>query len=87
MTTFAKVNNSLVERVIVAQSSFFDIRKNYAGIGYSYDAGRDAFIPQKPYPSWTLDEDTCQWLSPTPYPDDGKKYIWNESTQVWDEVS
>ena len=102
MTTFAKVNNGLVETVIVAESSFFDtfvdsspgtwietsenIRKNYAGIGYSYDAGRDAFIPQKPYPSWTLDEDTCQWLSPTPYPDDGKKYDWNESNQEWEET-
>jgi hypothetical protein len=49
-------------------------RKNYAGIGYTYDAGRDAFIPPKPYASWLLDEDTCLWGAPVPYPDDGKLY-------------
>ena len=61
-------------------------RKNYAGIGYSYDAAKDAFIPPKPYPSWTLDEDTCQWESPVAYPDDGKRYEWNEGTTSWDEI-
>ena len=59
-------------------------RKNYAGTEYTYDDTRDAFIPPKPYASWTLNEDTCQWNSPTPYPDDGKKYEWNESTTSWD---
>jgi len=61
-------------------------RKNYAGIGYSYDAGRDAFIPPKPFNSWTLDETTCLWEAPTPYPTDGKIYNWNENTLSWDEV-
>jgi hypothetical protein len=62
------------------------LRKNYAGIGYSYDAGRDAFIPPKPFNSWTLDETTCLWEAPTPYPTDGKIYNWNENTLSWDEV-
>jgi hypothetical protein len=58
-------------------------RKNYAGIGYSYDPGRDAFIPPQPFPSWTMDEDTCLWSAPTPYPDDGGQYIWDENTLSW----
>jgi hypothetical protein len=58
-------------------------RKNYAGIGYSYDSDRDAFIPPQPFPSWTLDEQTCQWNSPVPFPNDGKQYFWNESTLSW----
>ena len=62
------------------------MRKNHAGIGFSYDEERDAFIPPKPYPSWVLDEDTCLWDSPTPYPDDGNKYEWNESNQSWDSI-
>ena len=61
-------------------------RKNHAGIDYTYDASKDAFIPPQPYPSWTLDEDTCQWESPVAYPDDGKRYEWNEGTTSWDEV-
>jgi hypothetical protein len=63
-----------------------NMRKNHAGIGFSYDEERDAFIPPKPYPSWVLDEDTCLWDSPTPYPDDGNKYEWNEGTKAWDAV-
>ena len=63
------------------------LRKNYAGIGYTFDKDRDAFIPPKSYPSWTLNEDTCQWEAPTAHPDDGKLYIWNEDTTTWDEVS
>ena len=59
------------------------LRKNYAGIGYAYDLTRDAFIPPKPFPSWTLDEETCLWNPPTPYPDDGKPYTWDESTLTW----
>ena len=61
-------------------------RKNYAGIGYTYDAAKDAFYSPKPYPSWTLNEDTCQWDAPTAYPDDGKRYSWNEATTAWDEI-
>jgi hypothetical protein len=123
MAHFAKVNNGIVEQVIVAEPEFFDtfvdsspgqwiqtsyntrggvhynpdtgepsadqskaLRKNYAGIGYSYDAQRDAFIPQKPYASWVLNEQTCLWESPVPYPNDGGRYAWNESTQAWDTV-
>jgi hypothetical protein len=58
-------------------------RKNYAGIGYTYDDSRNAFIPPKPYNSWLLNEDTCQWEAPVSYPDDGNKYEWNEETISW----
>jgi len=58
-------------------------RKNYAGIGYTYDASKDAFIPPKPYNSWTLNEDTCQWDAPVAYPDDGKGYVWKEDSRTW----
>lgn len=123
MAHFAKVNNGIVEQVIVAEPEFFDtfvdsspgqwiqtsyntrggvhydpatgepsadqskaLRKNYAGIGYSYDATRDAFIPPKPYASWMLDEQTCLWNAPVPYPTDGKRYQWDEATTSWVEV-
>lgn len=114
MAHFAKVNNGIVEQVIVAEPEFFDtfvdsspgqwiqtsyntrggvhanggtpLRKNYAGIGYSYDATRDAFIPPKPYASWALNEDTCLWDAPVAMPTDGGLYTWNESTQAWDVV-
>jgi hypothetical protein len=62
------------------------LRKNYAGIGFIYDEIRDAFYQPQPYPSWILNEDTCAWESPIPYPNDGKNYIWNEENQSWDEV-
>lgn len=62
-------------------------RKNYAGIGYIYDELRDAFIPPKPYPSWILDDDTCRWISPVPYPNDGKPYSWDEENASWLEIS
>ena len=62
-------------------------RKNYAGIGYTYDAGKDAFIPPKPFNSWTLDEETCLWNAPVAYPTDGGMYTWNEEDQSWDEVT
>ena len=62
------------------------LRKNYAGIGYTYDKTRDAFIPPQPYPSWILNEETCFWDSPIPYPKDGEKHTWNEQTQTWDLV-
>jgi hypothetical protein len=61
-------------------------RKNYAGLGYTYDAGRDAFIPPKPYASWVLNEDTCLWDAPVPYPDDGNRYTWDEDTTSWVEL-
>jgi hypothetical protein len=62
------------------------LRKNYAGIGYSYDYVRDAFIPPKPYASWVLNENTCLWDAPTPYPTDGKIYNWDENNQQWVET-
>ena len=114
MAHFAKVNNGIVEQVIVAEPEFFDtfvdtspgrwiqtsynthggvhklggtpLRKNYAGIGYTYDAGRDAFIPPKLYNSWTLNETSCLWEPPTSYPNDDNRYKWNESTTSWDVV-
>ena len=114
MAHYAKVENTLVTRVIVAEAEFFDtfvdsspgewiktsyntqggvhsdggtpLRKNYAGVGYTYDTARDAFIQPQPYPSWTLDEASCQWQPPTAMPDDGKMYSWNEETTAWDEI-
>ena len=59
------------------------LRKNYAGIGYTYDSGRDAFIPPKPFDSWTLDDSTCTWESPVPQPEGN--YEWNEEAQIWNE--
>ena len=65
------------------------LRKNYAGIGYTYDSQRDAFIPPKPFASWQLNEDSCLWEAPTPYPTDvgtaeaPKRYVWNEETVSW----
>jgi len=61
-------------------------RKNYAGIGYKYDQTRDAFIPPKPYNSWTLNETTCDWEPPIAYPTDGQNYKWNETDQSWDLI-
>jgi hypothetical protein len=115
MAHFAKVNNRIVEKVIVAEPEFFDtfvdsspgqwlqtsynthggvhtlggtpLRKNYAGVGFTYDLTRDAFIPPKPYASWTVNEDTCLWDCPVAYPSDGKNYTWNEDAQQWDEVT
>ena len=62
------------------------LRKNYAGVGFTYDATRDAFIPPQQFPSWTLDEETCLWNPPTAYPDDDLLYEWNEETLSWVEV-
>ena len=105
MTHYAKVEDSIVTKVIVAEPEFFDtfvddtpgdwiqtsytgsIRKNYAGVGGTYDAIRDAFIAPKPYASWTLNDTTCLWSAPTAYPDDGKNYGWNEDTTAWVEVT
>jgi hypothetical protein len=114
MAHYAKVENGIVTRVIVAEAEFFDtfidsspgewiqtsynthggvhsdggvaLRKNYAGVGFTYDSVRDAFIPPQPYPSWILVEDTCQWTAPVAYPDDEKQYSWNEETETWDET-
>lgn len=61
------------------------LRKNYAGVGYTYDAERDAFIPPRTFPSWTLNDDTCLWDASSPYPDDGKLYGWDEYTLSWVE--
>lgn len=63
------------------------LRKNYAGIGFVYDHERDAFYEPQPYPSWTLDEDTCIWNPPTPYPTDGQFYTWDEDTTSWNLVT
>jgi hypothetical protein len=115
MAHFAKVNNGIVEKVIVAEPEFFEnfidtspgewiqtsyntrggvhllggtpLRKNYAGIGFSYDPVRGAFIPPKPFASWLLNEETCLWESPTPLPQDGKPYEWDEATTTWLKVA
>ena len=114
MAHFAKVNNGIVTKVIVAEQEFIDnmidnepgkwiqtsyntyggvhqlggtpLRKNYAGIGYTYDRDKDAFIPPKPFNSWTLNETTCLWEAPVAYPTDGQRYTWNETNQTWDLV-
>lgn len=62
-------------------------RKNYAGIGYTYDYARDAFIAPRPFTSWTLNNDKCIWEAPVEYPSDGKQYVWNENTTSWDEIT
>ena len=115
MAHYAKVENSLVTQVIVAEAEFFNtfvdsspgewiqtsyntsggvhldggtpLRKNYAGVGHTYDATRDAFIAPKPYASWTLNDTTCLWSAPTAMPDDGKMYNWNEDTTSWVETA
>ena len=114
MSHFAKVNNGIVERVIVAEPEFFQsfvdtspgewiqtsyntrggvhtlggtpLRKNFAGVGYSYDHILDAFIPPKPFASWILDTETCLWNAPVAKPDDDKDYRWDEATTSWDLV-
>ena len=104
MTHFAKVQNSIVTQVIVAEPEFFNtfvdssagewiqtsytgsIRKNYAGIGFTYDTKLDAFIPPKPYDSWVLNEETCNWESPVPYPTNSNQYKWNEEAQSWELI-
>lgn len=63
------------------------LRKNYPAIGYTYDVDLDAFVPPRPFASWTLDTDTCQWQSPVAYPQDGNIYIWNESLLNWQELA
>ena len=95
---YAKLDeNNVVTQVIVADQAFINTQfgnfvrtdftgqspKNFAGIGHTYDAHRNAFIPQKPYASWTLDEETCQWIAPVSMPDDGKTYRWDEESQAW----
>jgi hypothetical protein len=62
------------------------LRKNYAGVGYTYDSVRDAFIPPQPYPSWTMSEDTCLWNAPVAMPTTGGPFTWNEEAQSWDAV-
>lgn len=80
--------NNLFGAATWAQTSYnARIRKNYAGIGYTYDSGRDAFIPPQPYSSWTLSEETCLWFAPTPMPTDGKRYSWDEATLSWVDIS
>jgi hypothetical protein len=102
MSEFALIDNGIVISVIVADQSFIDRlensenyvetfinagkRKNYAGIGMMYDEVRDAFIYEKPYDSWVLNEESCQWESPIPYPNDNKTYYWVESTKQWKET-
>lgn len=70
------------------QTSFNStIRKNFAGIGYTYDSDRDAFIAPQPYESWTLNEETCAWEAPVPYPSDGRTYFWQESVVDWTPIN
>tara|TARA_R110000803_G_scaffold88533_1_gene155506 strand:- start:97 stop:444 length:348 start_codon:yes stop_codon:yes gene_type:complete len=82
------LNNLYGTRDVWKQTSYNNnIRKNFASIDYKYDQTRDAFIPPKPYPSWTLNETICQWESPIIKPNDGNKYNWNEQNQTWDLVT
>ena len=82
------INSGLVgDSFLWVQTSYNgNFRKNYAAIGFTYDKTRDAFIPPQPYPSWTLDETTCQWEAPVDYPDDGNMYTWNETDQQWENA-
>jgi len=99
MSHFAKIENGIVTEVIVAEQDFIDtldgqwvqtsynanIRKNYAGIGFTYDSEKDAFIAPKPFNSWVLNENTFIWEAPTPTPTD-KPHDWDESSLTWIEV-
>jgi hypothetical protein len=115
MAHYAKVENTLVTQVIVAEAEFFEtfvdsspgewiqtsyntqggvhsdggtpLRKNYAGVGFTYDSVRDAFISPQPHPSWVLDEDTCIYEAPVPYPTDDLMYSWDEDTTSWVETT
>tara|TARA_R110000796_G_scaffold82580_1_gene180944 strand:+ start:1247 stop:1567 length:321 start_codon:yes stop_codon:yes gene_type:complete len=79
------INSGLVgDEFLWVQTSYnSSFRKNYAGVGYTYDKTKDAFIAPKPYPSWILVEDTCQWEAPVSYPTDGQAYTWDEDTTAW----
>ena len=82
------LNNLYNTRDIWKQTSYNrNIRKNFAGIGYTYDQERDAFLPPKPFNSWILNDDSCVWEAPISKPDDDKKYNWNEINQTWDEIN
>ena len=82
------LNNLYNTRDVWKQTSYNNnIRKNFASIGFKYDQARDAFIAPKPYPSWILNEDTCQWEAPVAYPDDGKVYKWNETNYQADNTT
>ena len=83
------INSGLVgDEFLWVQTSYNgNFRKNYAGVGHTYDKTRDAFIAPKPYSSWTLVEDTCRWEAPVAYPDDDKVYEWNEDTTNWVEIT
>ena len=79
------LNNLYKTRDVWKQTSYNNnIRKNYAGIGDRYDPSRDAFISPKPYNSWILNEESCQWEAPVEKPNDDKEYLWNETTKQWD---
>ena len=81
------LNNLYGTRDVWKQTSYNNnFRKNFAGINFKYDQTRDAFIPPKPYNSWILNEDTCLWEAPIPYPEDNKNYNWNETNQTWVEI-
>jgi len=81
------INKLYNTRDVWKQTSYNNnIRKNFAGIGYQYDQQRDAFISPKPFNSWILDENTCRWNAPIPYPNDENRYKWNEQNQSWDLV-
>ena len=78
------LNNLYKTRDVWKQTSYNgNIRKNFAGVGFQYDQARDAFIAPKPFNSWILNEDTCMWNPPVPYPNNGQLYIWNEQSQSW----
>jgi len=81
------INKLYNTRDVWKQTSYNEnFRKNFAGIGYQYDQKRNAFIPPKPYNSWILNENTCRWEAPIPYPQDNNKYNWNEQTKSWDLI-
>ena len=99
MAKFVKLINNKVVNIIVANQEHINTlsdkdsyieddgtQLNKAGIGFAYDAARDAFISPKPFASWTLNETTCQWEAPVAYPDDDKRYDWNEETTSWDLI-
>ncbi len=84
---FFAANPERYEGIWIQTSYNNNIRKNFAGIGDTYDPERDAFIAPKPFDSWILNEETCQWEAPTPYPTDDKRYVWNDNREEWEEYN
>lgn len=86
ISDWEKYYGNLRNQTCIRTSYNANIRKNFAGIGFIYDQNLDAFIPPKPFDSWVLDEETCHWVAPVPYPTDNRSYYWQEEVQDWTPI-